>query len=34
MSENQDKVINKSGINCLTSIYLTPFTNPYKTRDY
>ena len=30
---NEEKSFQKSGINCLTSIYLTPFTNLYKIRD-
>lgn len=30
MNENKDKLFNKTSINCLIPIYLTPPRNPYK----
>jgi len=30
---NEEKGFNKTVINCLSMIYLTPLTNPYKTRE-
>ncbi len=30
MSENSENVLNKSVINWLIPIYLTPYANPYK----
>ena len=30
MAENKDKVFSNTVINCLSMIYLTPLTNPYK----
>ena len=32
MNENEDKVFSNTVINCLSLIYLTPSTNPYKIR--
>lgn len=29
---NEEKNLQKTNINCLSMIYLTPLTNPYKTR--
>ena len=31
---NEEKSFSKTNINCLITIYLTPFTKPYFIKDY
>jgi len=34
MRKNKKMNKNKTNINCLSLIYLTPFTNPYNTKGF